>query len=56
MSMAVVVSRKIDHSVQRGLMFFFLRIPRLDAYLAKRYGVEFSAYGAKTKKLALSIY
>lgn len=39
-----------------ALMFIFLHIPGLDAYLAKRYGDEFTAYAAKTKKLIPFVY
>ena len=39
-----------------GLMFAFIHIPGLDAYLAKRYGAEFTAYAAKTKKLIPFVY
>jgi len=39
-----------------GLMFAFMHIPSLDAYLAKRYGDEFIAYAAKTKKLIPYVY
>lgn len=38
------------------LMFIFLHIPELDDYLAKRYGDEFTAYAAKTKKLIPFVY
>ena len=37
-------------------MFVFLHIPGLDRYLADRYGVEFTAYAAKTKKLIPFVY
>lgn len=33
------------------LMFMFVHIPPLDEYLAERYGKEFEAYRAKTKRL-----
>ena len=39
-----------------GLMFVFIHIPGLDAYLAQRYGDEFTAYAAKTKKLIPFVY
>ena len=39
-----------------ALMFIFLHIPGLDAYLAKRYGEEFTSYAAKTKKLIPFVY
>ncbi len=39
-----------------ALMFIFLHIPGLDAYLAKRYGNEFTAYASKTKKLIPFVY
>ena len=39
-----------------ALMFIFLHIPGLDTYLAKRYGDEFTAYAAKTKKLVPFVY
>ncbi len=37
-------------------MFIFLHIPGLDTYLAGRYGDEFTAYAAKTKKLIPFVY
>jgi len=36
--------------------FIFMHIPGLDTYLAGRYGDEFNAYAAKTKKLVPYIY
>ncbi|MFP4152013.1 MAG: DUF1295 domain-containing protein [Alkalispirochaeta sp.] len=38
------------------LMFVFFHIPRLDAYLAEKYGEEFSAYSRGTRKLIPWIY
>ncbi len=37
-------------------MFVFMHIPALDAYLDKRYGEEFRAYAATTKKLIPFVY
>ena len=34
-----------------AIMFAFVHIPALDAYLAKRYGDAFENYARKTKKL-----
>ena len=39
-----------------GLSFAFFHIPGLDTYLAGRYGDEFSAYAARTKKLIPFVY
>ncbi|MDE0969395.1 MAG: DUF1295 domain-containing protein [Octadecabacter sp.] len=36
--------------------FLFFHVPALDAYLSKRYGVEFDEYAAKTAKLLPFIY
>ena len=36
--------------------FVWFHIPSLDAYLADRYGEEFKAYAAKTKKLIPFVY
>ena len=33
------------------LMFMFVHIPPLDQYLAERYGEEFEAYRARTRRL-----
>lgn len=33
------------------LMFAFVHVPSLDAYLADRYGAEFEAYAARTRRL-----
>ncbi|MCO6186800.1 isoprenylcysteine carboxylmethyltransferase family protein [Rhizobium sp. L1K21] len=38
------------------LSFAFMHMPALDAYLAKRYGAEFEAYAARTKKLVPFIW
>jgi protein-S-isoprenylcysteine O-methyltransferase Ste14 len=38
------------------LNFILFQIPRLDDYLLQRYGVEFTAYARKTKKLIPFIY
>jgi protein-S-isoprenylcysteine O-methyltransferase Ste14 len=37
-------------------MFIFMHIPRLDRYLAERYGEPFEQYAKKTKKLIPFIY
>jgi protein-S-isoprenylcysteine O-methyltransferase Ste14 len=34
----------------------FLNVPALDRYLAERYGEEFQAYAARTKKLIPFVY
>ena len=39
-----------------GCTFVFYHIPGLDSYLAERYGEEFKAYSAKTKKFIPFIY
>ena len=39
-----------------SLNFVFYIIPRLDKYLAEKYGDEFNAYASKTKKLIPWIY
>ena len=39
-----------------ALNFIFFIIPRLDKYLATKYGDEFSEYAARTKKLIPGIY
>ncbi len=36
--------------------FIFFHIPALDAYLSRRYGVEFDTYAARTAKLVPFIY
>jgi protein-S-isoprenylcysteine O-methyltransferase Ste14 len=38
------------------LGFVFLNIPALDRYLAERYGADFRAYAARTKKLIPFLY
>jgi steroid 5-alpha reductase family enzyme len=38
------------------LGFVFLNVPALDRYLAERYGEEFQAYAARTKKLIPFVY
>lgn len=38
------------------VMFVFVHIPPLDAYLASRYGAEFEAYAARTAKLVPFLY
>jgi protein-S-isoprenylcysteine O-methyltransferase Ste14 len=38
------------------LNFILFQIPRLDDYLLQRYGIEFTAYASKTKKLIPFIY
>ncbi|MCA9524557.1 MAG: DUF1295 domain-containing protein [Myxococcales bacterium] len=37
-------------------MFIFMHIPGLDSYLAERYGEEFRAYAARTKKFVPWVY
>jgi steroid 5-alpha reductase family enzyme len=39
-----------------ALNFIFFIIPRLDKYLASKYGDEFNEYAARTKKLIPGIY
>lgn len=39
-----------------GLSFVFYHIPSLDAYLSERYGEEFKAYAARTRKFIPYIY
>ena len=39
-----------------ALNFIFFVIPRLDKYLATKYGVEFTEYASRTKKLIPGIY
>ena len=39
-----------------ALNFIFFIIPRLDKYLATRYGEEFREYSSRTKKLIPGIY
>jgi len=39
-----------------ALNFIFFIIPRLDKYLAKKYGEEFKEYAGRTKKLIPGIY
>ncbi|RKZ00447.1 MAG: hypothetical protein DRQ13_00430 [Ignavibacteriae bacterium] len=39
-----------------ALNFIFFIIPRLDKYLAKKYGEEFKEYAGKTKKLIPMVY
>ena len=36
--------------------FLFFNIPELDAYLKKRYGEEFTAYAARTRKFVPFLY
>jgi protein-S-isoprenylcysteine O-methyltransferase Ste14 len=38
------------------VMFVFMHIPMLDKYLAERYGEQFDAYAARTKKLIPFVY
>jgi protein-S-isoprenylcysteine O-methyltransferase Ste14 len=38
------------------LNFVFFIIPRLDKYLANKYGEEFKEYAGRTKKLIPGIY
>lgn len=42
--------------VAMTINFIFFVIPRLDKYLANKYGEEFSEYASKTKKLIPGIY
>lgn len=37
-------------------MFVFLNIPMLDAYLAERYGAQFTEYASKTRKFIPYVY
>ncbi|AHC14073.1 putative membrane protein [Salinispira pacifica] len=37
-------------------MFVWIHIPRLDAYLAEKYGREFEDYASRTKKLIPWMY
>jgi len=39
-----------------ALSFIFFHIPALDAYLAHRYGAEFEAYAARTRKFVPFVY
>ena len=39
-----------------AMNFIFIIIPRLDKYLAQKYGVEFQEYADKTKKLIPGVY
>ena len=39
-----------------SLMFVFMHIPGLDAYLSQRYGQEFDEYALRTKRLIPFVY